>query len=170
VKKKTPKPRNTYLKRVRSEASLARLPYAVKELAKYGRKVPGVFRVEYWQEALKGRTKTHGKFSLADHERDGLLSLFFGRFLALDDAWFLETAAAIQAYKAQATMPFDVEGLQLTSHIELWLGPPRTPEQIAAIFGWPWDPKDPKTETKVRRKLRDFGVPYKSGLARDSDK
>jgi hypothetical protein len=92
-----------------------------REIAKYGRHVPGVFRVEYWQKKFPRDAAGRPKIALAQSEKECLLSLFFLHFMALNDRFFDETAAAIRAFK-KATPPDAL--LMKLSDPALWLAHP----------------------------------------------
>ena len=96
-------------------------PFLRQEIAKYDRHVPGVFRVEYWQNHFLKDAQGRPKIALTQGEKDGLLSLFFLRFMQLDDKFFQETANAIRAYK-KASPPDEL--LMKLGDPALWLAHP----------------------------------------------
>lgn len=97
-------------------------PWMRQEVAKYGRHVPGVFRVEFWQKRISRDSagKRQG-VKIFQNEKEAMFSRFFGAFLALDDKFFDETAAAIRAYKKAS--PADPLLLKL-SDPALWFAQP----------------------------------------------
>ena len=116
------------------------------EIAKYGETVPGVFRVEYWQNRWKicftkwqeAGSKGRPGLDLSEPEREALLGLFMWPVIKLDDKFFDQMADAIRRYKKQ-TEPVDPLRLKLNDP-KVWLtNPLSTPREIATRIGYKGD-------------------------------
>jgi hypothetical protein len=134
--------RNTIAKKIDCEESNSKR----MEIAKYGETVPGVFRVEYWQNRWKicftkwqeAGSKGSPGLDLSEPEREALLGLFMWPFVKLDDKFFNQAAEAIRRYKSQ-TMPVDPLRQKLNNS-KIWFAvPPLTRKDLAALVGYTGD-------------------------------
>ena len=130
-------------------------PWMRQEIAKYDRHVPGVFRVEFWQKRLYKDSTGKQQVKIFQNEKEAMFSRFFGAFLALDDKFFDETAAAIRAYKKAS--PADSLLLKL-SDPALWVAHPEPSLTEIEKFCAP-------IKGDIKRIVRRLRIPYTKRVA-----